>query len=211
MKFNVGDKVVVARKSEFWSHDGSMDHWLGKTMTIRHCDDRDNTYQMYEDMSECNGFGWWWSEEDLELYESAPEENISIVMRDGKVIATDISSGTSVEVSGDFESVAKEALESLFEKRKEIKVGDRVKIVDSGEIYPGYWQWVADNVEDKGLIARYKYEGSPSWFAGTYIVRAIAPHGGYKSTKLAYIERAFLEDDYPSECILIEINGIEKV
>ena len=204
MKFNVGDKVVVARKSEFWNHDGSMDHWLGKTMTIRHCDDRDNTYQMYEDMSECNGDGWWWDGNDLDPY-----KGINIIMRDGKVIATD-ESGLSVEVSGDFESGAKEALESLFVKRKEIKVGDRVKIVDSGKIYSGYWKWVADNVEDKGLIARYKYEGSPVWFDETYIVRAIAPHGGYTSTKLAYIERVILED-YPSECILIEVNGIEKV
>ena len=129
MKFNVGDKVVVARKSEFWSQDGSMDHWLGKTMTIRHRDDSDNTYQMYEDMSECNGFGWWWSGEDLDAYKC-----INIVMVDGKVIATD-ESGVSVEVSGDFESGAKEALESLLEK---IKVGDRVKIVDSGKIYSGY-------------------------------------------------------------------------
>lgn len=204
MKFNVGDKVVVARKSEFWNHDGNMDHWLGKTMTIRHCDDSDNTYQMYEDMSECDGFGWWWSEEDLDTYKC-----INIVMVDGKVIATD-ESGLSVEVSDDFESGAKEALESLFAKRKEIKVGDRVKIVDSGKIYSGYWQWVADNVEDKGLIARYKYEGSPSYFNETYIVRAIAPHRCDESKKLAYIERVFLED-CPSECVLIEVNGIEKV
>lgn len=202
MKFNVGDKVVVARKSEFWSHDGSMDHWLGKVMTIRKYDKSDDTYQMYEDMSECGGFGWWWSEEDLDTYKC-----INIVMVDGKVIATD-ESGLSVEVSDDFESGAKKALESIL--KKGIRVGDRVKIVDSGKIYSGYWQWVADNVEDKGLIARYKYEGSPSYFNETYIVRAIAPHGCDESKKLAYIERVFLED-CPSECILIEINGIEKV
>ncbi len=210
MKFKIGDKVVVKRKGSNWNLNGEMDHWLGKVMTIRKYDNSDDTYKMYEDISECDGFGWWWSEEDLELYECGPEESISIVMRDGKVIATDIISGTSVEVSDDFESGAKEALESLFAKRKEIKVGDKVKIVDSGKIYSGYWKWVADNVEDKGLIARYKYEGSPVWFDETYIVRAIAPHGGYTSTKLAYIERVILED-YPSECILIEVNGIEKV
>ena len=210
MKFKIGDKVTVKRKGSNWNPDGKMDHWLGKVMTIKVYDNNDDTYKMYEDISEHDGVGWWWSEKDLELYESAPEENISIVMRDGKVIATDISSGTSVEVSGDFESGVKEALESLLEKKKEIKVGDKVTIVDSGKIYSGYWQWVADNVEDKGLIARYKYEGSPSYFKETYIVRAIAPHGRYQSTKLAYIERVFLED-CPSECVLIEINGIEKV
>lgn len=210
MKFKIGDKVVVKRKCSNWNPDGEMDHWLGKVMTIRGYDNSDDTYKMYEDISEHDGLGWWWSEEGLELYECGPEESISIVMRDGKVIATDILSGTSVEVGDDFESGAKEALESLFAKRKEIKVGDRVKIVDSGKIYSGYWQWVADNVEDKGLIARYKYEGSPSYFDETYIVRVIAPHGYNESKKLAYIERVFLED-CSSECILIEINGIEKV
>ena len=210
MKFKIGDKVVVKRKGSNWNSNGEMDHWLGKVMTIRKYDNSDDTYKMYEDISECEGCGWWWSEEDLELYECGPEESISIVMRDGKVIATDILSGISVEVSGDFESGAKEALESLFEKRKEIKVGDRVKIVDSGKIYSGYWQWVADNVKNKGLIARYKYEGSPSYFDETYIVRVIAPHGCNESKKLAYIERVLLED-CPSECVLIEINGIEKV
>lgn len=210
MKFRIGDKVVVKRKGSTWNSNGEMDHWLGKVMTIRKYDNSDDSYKMYEDISECNGCGWWWSEEDLELYESAPEENISIVMRDGKVIATDILSGTSVEVSDGFESGAKEALESLFAKRKEIKVGDRVKIIDSGKIYSSYWQWVAENVEDRGLIARYKYEGSPNYFDETYIVRAIAPHKCDESRKLAYIERVFLED-CPSECILIEVNGIEKV
>lgn len=211
MKFNIGDKVVIARKGRIWNQNGEMDHWLGKVMTIRSYDNNDNMYKMYEDIYERDGLGWWWPEEDLELYESAPKENISIVMRDGKVTATDISSGTSVEVSGDFESGAKEALESLFAKRKEIKVGDKVKIVDSGKIYSGYWQWVADNVEDKGLIARYKYEGSPSYFDETYIIRVIASHGRNESKKLAYIERVTLDDYGPSECILIEINGIKKV
>lgn len=205
MKFNIGDKVVVARKSEAFVAGGRMDKWIGKIMTIRECDSGSNSYQMYEDASECEGYGWWWNEDDLDPY-----KGINIIMRDGKVIATD-ESGLSVEVSDDFEYGAKEALELLFEKRKEIKVGDKVKIVDSGKIYSSYWQWVIENVEDKGLIARYKYEGSPNYFDETYIVRAIAPHGRYQSTKqLAYIERATLED-CPSECVLIEINGIEKV
>ena len=64
MKYKIGDKVRIV---DSWNEntnenkDGSMDHWLGKIMTIR--DVRYNHYYyMEEDRDEYLGDGWQWNE-----------------------------------------------------------------------------------------------------------------------------------------------------
>ena len=84
MKYKPGDKVRIVKQ---WNDDrqnseGKMDHWLGKTMTVRSCER--NFYTMMEDRGERlkRAGGWCW-------YES---------MIDGYASLEDVREGTEIEV-----------------------------------------------------------------------------------------------------------------
>lgn len=65
MQFQVGDRVRIVSRwpSGAGQNDcGEMDHWLGKTMTIRRVNSLYNTYKMVEDQGEFVGEGWNWFE-----------------------------------------------------------------------------------------------------------------------------------------------------
>lgn len=201
MKFNIGDKVVVARRGRNWNSDGEMDHWLGQVMTVKdaYCD----TYTMEEDQSEREG-GWMWDEDDLE-----PANAINIAMYNNKIVATDVVTGDKAEVEcDDFRNGAKNAIDKLFEEKNKIKVGDTVMVIDSGRLYSTFYEWVADNVEDKKAIARYAYGKSDIDTSEKYKVIAIAPHLFIKDRTLAYIETEGSSRGY---CFVINIDGIKKV
>ena len=199
-KFNVGDKVVVARKGENWNLEGKMDKWLGKVMTIREVYGS-ASYQMVEDEGEYYG-GWAWHEEDLDPI----DETITIMRHGEKVSATNGRETIAVEIESDYDDAVHEAVDKLFKEENEIHVGDIVEVVDGGKMYPTYSEWVVKNINDKELIARYAYnrETMPS---GSYKVIAIAPHHGDGSEPmLAYLKRR-----YSGECFLINIEGIKKM
>lgn len=202
MRFNVGDKVVVARKGETWNMDGEMDKWLGRVMTIGYSDE--DGYQMEEDQNENNGEGWWWSEEDLEPAEFA----IQVTKIGDKMVAENLISGEKAEVKcdDDLDRSVRRALERLSEK--EIHVGDRVKIISSGALYTTYPEWVAENVEDKLKIAMYAY-GKDIAEGEVCTVLAISPHQTYKSDMLVYVEATTTWGN--AECFLINAYGIKKV
>lgn len=92
MRFNVGDKVVVARKGTTWNTNGKMDKWLGRVMTIGYNDE--DSYQMEEDQSENDGDGWWWSDEDLE----PAEFSVQVTKYGNKMIAKNLVTGETAEV-----------------------------------------------------------------------------------------------------------------
>lgn len=86
-----------------------------------------------------------------------------------------------------------------------IKVGDIVKIINTGKLYVGNADWVVNHIEDKELIARYAiYDnlGYPAIKepAEQFKVIAIAENK-------AYIQRS----GHPYACYLIDLNGIEKL
>ena len=200
-KFNIGDKVIVAKKGGTWNIEGMMDKWLGKVMTIREVWGQGG-YQMVEDENENNG-GWIWNEEDL-----TPLDAVITIMRYGdKVSATNGKETAVVKIEIDYGDAVHEAVDKLFKKANEIHVGDIVEVVDDGKMYTTYSEWVAKNVNDKELIARYAYnrETMPS---GSYEVVAIAPHNGDRSEPmLAYLKSG----KYFGECFLIDVKGIKKV
>lgn len=203
MRFNVGDRVIIARKGSTWSIDGSMDKWLGKIMTVMYKDD--DSYQMEEDQDENNGEGWWWSDEDLE----AAEFVIQVMKLGDKMIAKSIISGETAEVKcgDDLNHAANIAMEKLSEK--EIHVGDRVKVVDDGALYTTYPEWVAKNVSDKVKIAMYAHGKGDIDTDKTYTVLAIAPHGTYRKDTLMYIEGSGAWRN--NDCFLIGAYGVRKV
>lgn len=71
-QYEVGDKVLITKE---WNggtqnHDGEMDHWLGKIMTIRD-QINENVYLMEEDKGENpysleGSSGWIWNRLDIE-------------------------------------------------------------------------------------------------------------------------------------------------
>lgn len=60
----VGDKVrIVDHRNLWWNCSGEMDHWMGKTMTIRKISN--GNIDMKEDVNENNNIGWGWNVEDI--------------------------------------------------------------------------------------------------------------------------------------------------
>ena len=87
-------------------------------------------------------------------------------------------------------------------KNRGIEVGDLVRVVDWGKIFPDYDEWVDKYIYDDALLAKWR---GGSVEAGTIgCVKCIAPHEYKYYENLAYI-------DVGDRCILIEILGLEKV
>lgn len=91
------------------------------------------------------------------------------------------------------------------EEKEEIKVGDKVKVINKDRIYNTFYKWVDENISNN--FDKYKYD------LGNYIpngleckVIHIAEHGGGINDTLAYIE-----DLNTKRCYLIGLKGLEKI
>lgn len=100
--------------------------------------------------------------------------------------------------------------------KDKIEVGDKVKIVKNSFVYSTYADWVAENVSDPCMVARFAYGQLPDNDDTMYVVKAIAPHGGrFREIKLVYVQRYYeffsgvLDTNRP--CYLIDIDGLKKV
>lgn len=209
MKISVGDKVRVKTFKErpsHWNSRGFMDHMMGKTVeVISIC------YSGFEIYDEKHNREWVLTFEDVE---PLGNECIIIKRSDNKVIATDQLSGkTGVakccpEDEFDFAEGAKLAFDRLMrnmsEPANDIKVGDNVKIVDTGKMYSANDDWVMKNVKDDTLRVRYAYCDSPYSrniyeLPGTYVVRVI-------HNDMVYVQRATTD----GPCYLINVQGLER-
>lgn len=92
-KYKVGDKVRVKKfvKGTYpsgWNSDRKMDHWCGKTMTIRSMDSYGD-YKMKEDFDENSNRGWFWSEDWLEPITYFTKDDLktgmTVTTRDGEI------------------------------------------------------------------------------------------------------------------------------
>ena len=97
-------------------------------------------------------------------------------------------------------------VEEMLEPWDESKIreGDIVRVVSTGKTFDTYFEWVARNVEEKNLIARFKCDCLPP-ITNNYEVVKIAPHGDC-SELLAYIKSTAT-----NRCYVVGINGLEKV
>lgn len=102
-------------------------------------------------------------------------------------------------------------LSRIQEKKKNetIKVGDEVEVVDEGENYCAYADWVATNVPNRADIARFAY-GHPARNGTHGIVCYIAPHSDFHKRTLAYIK---VDDEEFGEhrCYLLNVKGLKKI
>lgn len=136
-------------------------------------------------------------------------ECIVIYRKDNEVIALDKSTGKkavakcSPEDTFDFKTGAKIAFDRLTENVT-FKVGDRVKVTDSGQSYPLYIDWVEIKVRNCRHL-RYKFDyGNRPDMTHIYEVEHIEKHLDSDDI-LAYIK-----DYETNRCYVINVEGLEK-
>lgn len=101
----------------------------------------------------------------------------------------------------DYETGTKLALKRLFDAIKVISVGDKVKIVDCGESYSNYTNWITKNAPEYAVY--YKYDCKvPQDTVGT-VVKKEQHEGGHTTLYLIQTEI--------NACYLIGEKGIKKV
>lgn len=134
MKYKVGDKVriVSEKKGGSWNISGRMDHWLGKTMTIRTADGY--RYHMEEDRAENSG-GWCWYDEMIEGLATKYQVGDKVKVRD------DLSLGKNYYMTGG--DVKDDVVDEMMELRGRIVTIESV--TGSGKYRlkedPKYWNW----------------------------------------------------------------------
>ena len=92
--------------------------------------------------------------------------------------------------------------------KKAFCVGDHVKIINTGKIYPSDMSWVKKHVHDEGFRLRWAYKGDSWYHEGVYVVddktfKIIAIAEGK-----AYIVNASDEDW--GKCYVIALAGLKK-
>ena len=184
-KYNVGDKVRVISNPSIYKRylmdDRSagntmpekMHEFAGKVVTIskiQHCQ-----YRIKED-----GETWLWTDE---MFDSKVNQKIVITtdgrittarLYDGKKILKSAESKCNPKDTFDFEVGAKLAFERLTGRSSEIKVGDKVEVVNAGDLYKLYTDWFKLN-DCEELLPYYQYNSSICENK-TYTVVAIGHH-----------------------------------
>lgn len=94
-------------------------------------------------------------------------------------------------------------------KAKAIKVGDLVKVVNSGKAYTTYCDWLLNNKVKLEYLCRYRYNTNPyNGLIGKVLY--VAPWK--PETKIDTVTLVLIQDLTVSKnCYLISVNGIEKV
>lgn len=149
----------------------------------------------------------------LELVEKKPNECIVIYRKDSDVIALDKRTGKkaiakcSPDDEFDFNIGAKlafERLEALEKQDKEIKVGDYVKVVDCGKLYPYYDKKVKELANNNAdVLAKFRYGDVLEDANGEKLLK-------YNMKVYAKKEDLYLLEDIGGGYILIDELGIEK-
>lgn len=85
----------------------------------------------------------------------------------------------------------------------DIRVGDTVRVVNSGYLYSTYTEWVERYVKDPRDAAKWEYNLG-LWDGSIGVVKYLAPHEWSYNGDLAYIET-------DNKCYLIGVSGLEKV
>lgn len=132
------------------------------------------------------GHGW---NCDCEMLTRAVDESIIIYRKGKEVVALDKRSGKKgiarccPEDTFNFETGAKLAFDRLLVNDKfgapehAYKVGDKVKVIDTGKLYTTYFKKVELMTDDTGILARYAYDkyscGCGKTLSGTYTILAI--------------------------------------
>ena len=93
------------------------------------------------------------------------------------------------------------------EEREEIKVGDKVKVINNGYCFDEYYDWVEENINTRVLKLKFDY-GNVLPNGTICEVLHINKHNGSYNTDdtLAYVQ-----DIDTKRCYVIRLEGIEKI
>ncbi len=89
--------------------------------------------------------------------------------------------------------------------KKEIQVGDTVRVKNPGKCYTSYWSWPGWKEAPIEYAIGYQYFGGTPDTEENYVVRYIGL-SGTESKKLAIIEETLFR-----RCYLVDVKGLEKV
>ena len=196
-KFKEGDKVIIKDGSKIKNYHGgwirSMNEYVGKTGTISYVSEYNDSrgYRMKE-------YDYTWDERGL-----VKADAVYTVIVSGRKVTVE-GNGTTGEArcNPDDDFDLSKGISLAIERMNAIKEGDWVEVVNPGKTYTTYSEWVTNNIENKILIAQYKYyESVPKFFEGKVI--KIAKHG-YDDDTLAFIKGY-------NGCYLISVSGLKKV
>lgn len=219
-RFKVGDRVKCVNDGR-WSKD--IVGKFGNVVKIYNPNSCEPIYSVefdeYIDGHACDGkakdgHGWNCEAEMLELVK---DETIVIYRKDKEVVALDKRTGKKgiarccPEDTFNFETGAKLAFDRLLVNDKFgapehiYKVGDKVKVIDTGKLYTTYSKKVELMTDDANVLARYaynKYSGDcGKTLSGTYTILAIDD---------AYVLVAKNEGVRHGEVLLIGEKGLMK-
>ena len=94
-------------------------------------------------------------------------------------------------------------VEEYGRQSSDIRVGDKVRVINPGVHYGMYKDWVDRHVTS--LHDRRKWNGDRAWGTGAIgVVKYIAPHEDSENKLIAYVEIG-------NQCSMIGVCGLEKV
>lgn len=217
MKFKVGDKVKVVRNDV---HPLASHALIGDVGVVKYIgsyfEEKELSYAVeFEEADEwkdscfghCSwGRGYWCCDEMLELVERKPNECIVIYRKDSDVIALDKRTGEKAiaKCSPDDEFDFNIGAKLAFERLGEIKVGDYVKVVDCGKLYPYYHQKVKEIANNNAdVLTKFRYGDVLEDSRGENLLK-------HSMKVYAKKEDIYLLKDIDGGYILIGELGIEK-
>ena len=214
-KFKPGDRVVILDGNKIpnytygWTEP--MDNYIDEIHEIE-----SSVLYRGAHVYRLKGISYGWDERGLKL---AKPETI-VIYRDGqKVTALDKVSGQKAVArcnsadKFDFHTGARLAFDRLIGPEKEaekedddvIRVGDIVRVVNTGAMFRKYLDWVVEHIHDIELVARYAY-GKSHYGEGkrelddNFKVIVIAEDNAYIQNVSGF-----------EECYLIRLDGLKKV
>lgn len=211
-KFKVGDRVRVLDGSKIEGYEGSwvpdMKEYVGNVYTIA---------RMHPSGSYClKGIPFIYDERGLERVWNPGK---IVITTDGRITTAKLYRHgeltqkavvtCSPEDTFDFATGAELALDRLIDavNNPQIQVGDRVRVVNTGECHTRNPYWVAEHIADPIMIARYAYG------QGLGCADGIIEHPGTFRVLHVADGQAFIQrmDNCDPSCYLVGLNGLERV
>ena len=206
-KFKVGDKVrIIGNKSSGHKFNigevAKIEKIYNEGTDKEHCKARNESKSYYV------------SYVDIELFNKLTSKTLTITTSDSTTTLTDGTHTVSVNRyytdKHDEEVAVSEVTDKYYEELARIerekntpKVGDKVKVVDSNDVYPNYKDWLIEN--NVPIRTALKWEDDNKRFTQKeYKVVAIHPHREGSKRMLALIEGEY-------EAFIIDIEGLKVV
>ena len=93
------------------------------------------------------------------------------------------------------------------EEREEIKVGDKVKVINNGYCFDEYYDWVEENINTRVLKLKFDYGNILPNETICEVLNINKHNYGYNSDDTL----AYIQDIENKRCYLINIEGLEKI